>query len=144
MAALQTNHTSIFVAQLQADLYLDEKSIERAILNRGSFNLIHLKTMFKVDIFVAKQRPFDQLQIDRGKSTIIAIDPERTARILSAEDIILAKLDWYRLGNQVSERQWRDVLGIIRIQGTQLDLAYLRETAVSLNISDLLERALEI
>lgn len=142
VVALQPEHVSTFAAQLQADFYLDVDTINQAIQNRASFNLIHLKTMFKVDIFVAKQRPFDQLQLQRAQPTILAIDPERTARILSAEDIILAKLDWYRLGNEVSERQWRDVISIIHVQGDQLDLDYLRETAVALHVSDLLERAL--
>ena len=61
--------------------------------------------------------------------------------IATAEDIILAKLEWYRLGNEVSERQWNDVLGLLRLQGAALDLAYLRSSAADLGIADLLDRA---
>ena len=73
---------------------------------------------------------------------VIATDPERTAYVATAEDTILAKLEWYRMGGGVSERQWRDVLGVMKVQADRLDLAYLRQWADQLNVSDLLERAL--
>ncbi len=60
----------------------------------------------------------------------------------SAEDMILAKLEWYRLGGETSDRQWSDILGMLKVQGAGLDLAYLRQTAPQLGVSDLLERAL--
>ena len=60
----------------------------------------------------------------------------------SAEDVILNKLRWYRLGNEISERQWNDVLGVLKVQAGVLDLTYLRQWAVTLGLSDLLERAL--
>jgi hypothetical protein len=60
--------------------------------------------------------------------------------LASAEDTILAKLDWYRQGGEVSERQWRDVLGVVRVQGDRLEWSYLRQQAASLGLSDLLEK----
>ena len=60
----------------------------------------------------------------------------------SAEDVILAKLSWFRKGGEVSEKQWRDVLGILRVQRGRLDADYLRSMAESLGLSDLLDRAL--
>jgi hypothetical protein len=74
---------------------------------------------------------------------VIATDPDRTAYVATAEDTILAKLEWYRLGGDVSERQWCDVLGVMKVQADRLDLAYLRQWAAQLNISDLLERAIK-
>ena len=62
--------------------------------------------------------------------------------IASAEDIILEKLRWFRLGEEVSERQWRDVVDVIKVQDDSLDLVYLRQWATALGVSDLLERAL--
>ena len=55
---------------------------------------------------------------------------------------MLQKLRWYRLGNEVSDRQWRDILGIIGVQGRRLDLSDLRHGALTLGVTDLLDRAL--
>ena len=62
--------------------------------------------------------------------------------VVDTEDIILAKLEWYRLGNEISDRQWRDILGILKVQAGRLDLDYLRKWAVELKVADLLQRAL--
>jgi hypothetical protein len=69
-------------------------------------------------------------------------DAERFAFIASAEDTVLSKLVWYRKGNEVSEHQWRDVLGILEVQVDRLDLLYMRRWAASLDVADLLNRAL--
>jgi hypothetical protein len=130
------------VAALGDSFYADEEMIRDAIQNRSSFNLIHLKTMFKVDVFIRKDRPFDRVQFERKVEQIISIDPEQKAFISSAEDIVLAKLEWYRLGGEVSDRQWRDILGVLKVQAGRLDLDYLNEWAVELNVLDLLKRAL--
>lgn len=72
---------------------------------------------------------------------VVATEPERTAFVLSAEDVVLAKLDWYRQGGELSERQWRDILDVLKTQAGQLEQAYLRAWAAQLQIVDLLERA---
>jgi hypothetical protein len=95
-----------------------------------------------VDVFVAGSKAFAHQQPARRSAQVVADDPERTAYVLSAEDILLAKLDWHRQGGEVSERQWRDVLGVLRAQAGRLDQVYLRQWAARLSVSDLLERAL--
>lgn len=70
------------------------------------------------------------------------MEPPAEALVATPEETLLANLEWYRNGGEVSERQWRDVLGIMMVQGNKLDLAYLRQWAKELKVSDLLERAL--
>ena len=142
VADLRPEHARPLAQALEGAFYVDAESIHDAIRRHSSFNLIHLETMFKVDVFVRKQRPFDQAQFDRRVAQVIVSEPERTAYVASAEDIVLAKLEWFRIGGEVSERQWRDVLGVLKVQGERLDRDYLRRWAVVLKVSDLLERAL--
>jgi len=123
--------------------YADAETIRDAICRHGSFNLIHLATMFKVDIFVSRQRPFDRSQLARRRLHLLSEDPERHAYVTSAEDIVLAKLEWYRMGGEVSDRQWRDVLGVLKVQAGRLDQDYVRRMAVELDVTELLERAQE-
>ena len=142
VADMKLVHVTPFVKSLQDEFYVDEQAVEKAIQSRRSFNLIHLETMFKVDIFVVKERPFDQQQLSRRQLQMIGTNETDTAYVTSPEDTILAKLDWYRLGGEVSERQWRDIQGILEVSGSQLDETYLREWARNLGVDDLLRRLL--
>jgi len=142
VADLRLEHAEPLARALSGTFYVDAESIREAVLHQSSFNVIHLETMFKVDVFVVKKRPFHRSQMERRIAQVIATDPERTAYVATAEDTILAKLEWYRMGGGVSERQWRDVLGVMKVQADRLDLAYLRQWAAQLNVLDLLERAL--
>lgn len=142
IADIQLAHVESFVSALEITFYVDDEMIKEAIVRRSSFNIIHRETMFKVDIFTNQQRPFDQTQFERRIQQTLADEPVRTAYFSSPEDNILAKLNWYRMGGEVSERQWRDVISVLNIQRGNLDLAYLRIWAIRLKIDDLLEKVL--
>ena len=143
VASIEPTHVDPFVKQLESAFYLDEGMIRNAISLRTNFNLIHLETMFKVDIFLPKDRPFDQNQLTRRVKQAIDKESAREVYFSSPEDTILAKLEWYRLGGEVSEIQWRDIKGILRQRSDQLDMAYLNDSAQVMQLADLLERCLE-
>jgi hypothetical protein len=142
VADLRPEQTKKLSTALEQSFYVEEEMIRHALQQKGRFNIIHQETMFKVDVFVLKGRPFDQIQLARRVAQVVSAEPERTAYVCTPEDIILAKLEWYRIGGEVSERQWRDVLGVMRVQGEKLDVNYMREWAGELDVLDLLENAL--
>lgn len=143
IADLRPDHAAALIEALGEAFYTPgESTMRQEIERRGSFNLIHLASMFKIDIFLPGARPFDRQQLDRRISQPIGRRTADRLWILTPEDIILAKLEWFRRGGEVSERQWRDVLGVIMAQSPALDVGYLREWAAALQVGDLLARAL--
>ncbi|MGE5360831.1 MAG: hypothetical protein ACM3NQ_17580 [Bacteroidales bacterium] len=140
VAALEERHIGPLVAALSGDFYLDEAALRRAVAARSSVNAIHRSTQLKVDLFVAGGTPLDAQQLARR----VAVDlgDGRVLHVHPPEDILLQKLRRYRRDGQVSERQWRDICAIVRVQSDRMDRLYLRAGAAVLGVSDLLERAL--
>ena len=128
-------------SSLQGDFYIDRDMILDAIQHASSFNLIHLESMFKVDVFILKQRPFDLNQMQRRIAQIVGDLIEEKVYFSTSEDIILAKLEWFRAGGEISERQWRDILGVLSVQGDRLDFNYLQKWAEILGVQGLLRKA---
>ena len=139
LADLRPEQAAPLVDRLKDAFYVDLEAVLGAIRRKGSFNLIHLATAFKVDVFVSPDRPFERLRLARREE---ARGPGYRLYVSTAEDIALAKLEWYRQGGETSDRQWRDILAVLAIQGERLDVEYLRTWASSLAVEDLLERAL--
>ena len=142
VADMRLEHIQPLVAALSKEFYADDEMMRDAIEHQISFNLIHYETAFKGDIFIRKARAFDQMQLERRRMSVIATDPEQSVYVTSPEDVILSKLEWYRMGGEVSDRQWRDIIGVLKTREGELDLDYLRKWANELKVTDLLERAL--
>jgi hypothetical protein len=124
-----------------ADYHVSLAAVRDANQKRGSFNIIHTPSGFKVDVFIQKTRPFDRGLLDR-RLLKPDVDPSgNPVPVLSPEDIVLHKLEWFRLGGKISDRQWGDILGVLRVQGDRLDSAYLDHWAADLGVADLLAKA---
>lgn len=143
IADLAESDVEPLVRALEGSFYIDADAISEAIRHRSSTNLIHLESMFKVDLFIPKRRAFDRNQLARRVARKLAKDAQQNAFVASAEDTVLAKLEWYRMGGEISDRQWTDILGVLKVQAPGIDLPYLRQWAPALGVTDLLARALD-
>jgi hypothetical protein len=140
VVALEERHVEGLVAALSPEFYVDADALRRAIRTHSCANLIHQTTQLKVDLFVAGGTPLDARQLARRLS--VDLGDGRRLYVHPPEDILLQKLHWYRRGGEVSDRQWRDIASIVRVQARRLDREYLRDSGRVLGVSDLLERAL--
>ena len=142
VAALEPDHVDSLVHRLASAYYIPVDRLRSAVAARSSCNFIHLATMFKIDLFVSKGRPFDRQAAERARPQAIDEVPDAPRfPVASPEDTVLAKLEGSRLGGETSERQWWDVVGILKVT-EDADRPYLRRWADSLGVADLLERAL--
>ncbi len=142
VADLDLDQVRFLVDRLGERYYLDEDRIRASVEARRSFNLIHLDTMFKIDVFISKRRPYDLEALRRAQPA--ALEDSASARrfpVASPEDTVLAKLEWFRAGGEVSDRQWTDVVGVLRTRSGAIDDGYLERWAASLGVGDLLDRA---
>ena len=141
VAELRQEHAAPIAAALMDAYYVDEDVIRDAVTRRSMFDVIHLPTMLKVDVYVAGE-PFDRSALDRRRrDTLSTATSAPDLAVATAEDVVLHKLRWFRDGGGVSDRQWGDVLGVLRVQRT-LDVVFMRNWATQLGVGDLLERAL--
>ncbi|MEO7793470.1 MAG: hypothetical protein ABIV06_01750, partial [Thermoanaerobaculia bacterium] len=124
-----------------ADFYADSERIRDGIARGASFNVIDLRNGFKADVYLFLPDAFGRTQLERSQR--IELGPDLVLPFASPEDLVLQKLRWYRLGGGVSERQWLDALGVLKVQGTRIDRGYLEHWAALLDLADLLAQILE-
>lgn len=131
-----------FLNCFDRDFYVSESAVREAVQRKSCFNLIHLPTSFKIDIFVSEGRQFDHNRMQRATREQLGTGKTLSVTMTSAEDSVISKLEWYRKGNETSERQWDDVSRLMRLLGTSADVAYLQDAAESVGVKDLLSRLL--
>ena len=129
-----------FVASLGRDFEVDVDMLRDAFLHRRTCNIFFLPAVMKIDLFPVGRSPFDESEFAR-RSPVLVRPPAGTLVMKSAEDTVLRKLLWYLEGGGVSDRQWRDVIEVLRVSGAVMDRQYLAAWAARLQISELLDRA---
>lgn len=136
------NKANDFFELLKTDFYISKQAMFEALRQKTSFNLIHLKTSYKIDVFVCSGEGFSSELFNRKKNLKIDASAERLFSVVAPEDIILLKLKWYFDTECTSNRQWEDVLGVIEMQKEKLDVDYLNKWAGDLGVRDLLQKAI--
>lgn len=143
IAMIDVEHAAAFVSLLGKGYYADQEMILNAIKSQSSFNLIHLATMLKIDVFIPKNKAYDKEALNRRRlDTLDGSATGSQAYFASAEDVVLSKLSWFHKGGRNSQKQWADILGVLEVQKNQLNISYLNLWANTLEVLDLLERAL--
>ena len=143
VADIKQENVPLLQECLEKEFYADMDMIREAVRRKSSFNIIHLESLYKVDIFILQEHPFDLQALARRVQKKVSEDTSQEPFFSTPEDIILNKLKWYQDGGGVSDRQWNDILGVLKVQGKDLDMPYLSEWAEKLNLSALLARAIE-
>lgn len=144
VVSIESGDVDELVAAFAGEFYVDRQMIVEAIASGHSFNLLDLAAGIKVDIFVKTDFALDVAQFERRFRTTLGEGPARVeVWIGSAEDQILRKLWWFRKGGEVSDRQWRDLEGIMAVQGGALDREYIVSTARSAGLVELAARLLD-
>jgi hypothetical protein len=143
VARLPMSKVAALVERLEPGYYADAEMIRDAIRQQASFNLIHLETMLKIDVYILRPRPFDLQSFERRRPDSFDLhEGARQFQIEAPEDVVLHKLEWYRLGGGVADRHWTDVLGVLKVQRATIDVVYLKKWACEIGVEDLLLRAL--
>lgn len=128
-------------AALGTDFELDVEALRDALRRSSCANGFYLPLLTKIDLFALGDAPYDHMEFSRRRRVTVRTTGESLV-VKAPDDSVLRKLLWYRAGGEVSDKQWRDIVSVLRVSSTELDLAYLTDWAARLGCTDLLERAM--
>ncbi len=144
IALMEDSQVEPLVELLQETHYIDAGMIIEAIDQRSSFNVIHLATMTKIDVFVPGRTPDQEVVLKRARrDDVFAPESDREVFVASPEDIVLSKIKWFKMTGERSEKQWTDVRGVLQSQAEHLDRGYMEACAQRDGISELLSRSIQ-
>lgn len=138
---LEQRQLADLVNTLEVEFYVPVEAARQAVEQSTSFNLIDDDGL-KVDLFVLGDTALDRHQLEHRQRILVTQDPPQYLWVSAPGSQVLRKLEWYQAGGSVSERQWRDVVGILRAQRSTLDLADLTHMAQAIGLGELLDTAL--
>lgn len=137
------NQIDTFCKAVESRFYVSSQAVKQAHANASSFNVIYLDTAFKIDVFIVSDDPFKRQVLMRRKKVALEENSDRMYDFVSPEDIVLLKLQWYMAGGLISEKQWGDILGVLKNRQHELDIDYMRNWASRLSFSGLLSKAIQ-
>ena len=127
---------------LAREFIVERDAIAEAVRENSSFGAIYRPVVMRMDVYVRKAEGHFAAQLERAQKHTIGADSEQFAFFCTAEDIVLQKLRWYQMSDGASDRQWRDVIGVLKHSHDRMDSEYLSRWAVDLGVASLLQRAL--
>jgi len=142
MLRLRPEQFEALLEALRGAYYVPIDTARLAARARSRFSIIELASSRKFDLFICAESPLDPEDFLRRRLVRLSSDENSWGYVSAPEVIVLRKLDWYRRGGGVSDQQWRDILGVLKVQAGRLDLDFLRRMSTQLEVIELLERAL--
>ncbi len=142
VATISGEHLVDLFDAFRNSFYVDQLAMRVAVQRKRSFNIVHYESLLKIDFYVVGNEPFVHEELSRRQLASLNPETEQQVYLSSPEDTILAKLSWFRKGGEISDRQWSDIVGVLKVQKDELDLSYLNKWADHLAVDDLLTKAL--
>jgi hypothetical protein len=143
VADIRMSQVDTIIENLKETFFIDEDMIRKSVKNKETFNIIDKEYLFKIDIFMFGTDNFSDKEMERRVLFQVPDSTGQRIYLCSPEDIIAHKLYWFRLGNNISERQWNDAANVLKVQDTKLDFKYLKEICADRGVADLLEKLLK-
>jgi len=141
VADLQASSVAGWIGELGQDFQVDLAWATAEVLRHGAFQAMHLPSLLRIDVFVPPWEGVHLWKWQRRRRLVLDPSTKAGLDVTAAEGIVIQKLLWFRSGGEVSDRQWRDVLGVLKAQGASLNLAELDFWAAQCSVADLLARA---
>ena len=140
LAEFTEENLPAFLSFLPETFYADAPDALQALRRGRPFNVIHIPTVLKFDFFPSRAFPLGAEELERAISISVTSLSQHPVWFVTPEDILLAKLHWFRLGGEMSEVQWRDIQGVVHGCAENFDYGYLERSAKKLGILDLQNR----